>query len=118
VLITPVNRGPAARLGVLSPDLTFEGTHGYWDRICAGVGPYLPIFNASGQPAMSVPFTTSAEGLPIGIQCVARFGEEATLLRLASQIESARPWAQQRPPVHLAAHAIEDPDTRSGRSLF
>ncbi|MBC7939201.1 MAG: amidase, partial [Chitinophagaceae bacterium] len=109
VLLTPVNRGPANRLGVLSPDLAFEGTLGYWDRICAGVGPYLPIFNANGQPAMSVPFTTSAEGLPIGIHCVTRFGDEAALLRLASQIESARPWAHRRPPVHVADPATQGP---------
>jgi amidase len=54
--------------------------------------PYTPLFNVTGQPAMSVPLARSADGLPIGVQCVARFGDEATLFRLAGQLERASPW--------------------------
>jgi len=45
----------------------------------------------------------NAAGLPIGVQLQARFGDEATLLRVAAQLESARPWADRRPPVHADA---------------
>jgi len=61
--------------------------------------PYTPLFNVTGQPAMSVPLYWNAEGLPIGTQVVGRFGEEATLFRVAGQLEQARPWATRVPPM-------------------
>lgn len=57
------------------------------------------LFNMTGQPAMSVPLFWNGEKLPIGIQLAARYGEEATLLQLASQLEQARPWMHRQPPV-------------------
>jgi amidase len=63
---------------------------------------YMPgtsMFNMSGQPAMSVPLSWTAGGLPLGMMFAARFGDEATLLRLASQLEFERPWKNLRPPV-------------------
>ena len=59
--------------------------------------PFTPIFNATGQPAMSVPLFWNGDNVPIGVQFAARFGDEATLFRLAAQLEQARPWAGRWP---------------------
>lgn len=56
-------------------------------------------WNLSGQPAISLPLHVTKDGAPAGIQFVARLGDEATLLRLAAQLEQAQPWAARRPPV-------------------
>jgi amidase len=61
--------------------------------------PFTPIANITGQPAMSVPLYWNAENLPLGSHFIGRFGDEATLFRLAAQLEAAHPWAHRRPPV-------------------
>ncbi|WP_163999698.1 amidase [Pyxidicoccus caerfyrddinensis] len=65
----------------------------------AAFTPYCPMANMTGCPAMSVPLHWSPEGLPVGVQFIGRFGDEATLFRLAAQLESAHPWTHRRPAV-------------------
>ena len=60
--------------------------------------PYNGVWNATGQPAASVPAGLGADGLPRGVQLVARAGEETTILSLAAQLEGERRWAEQQPP--------------------
>lgn len=61
--------------------------------------PFFAIFNATGQPAASVPWFVDGEHMPVSVQLVGRPSDEATLLSLSAQIEAARPWANRRPPV-------------------
>jgi amidase len=61
--------------------------------------PFTPIFNLTGQPAVSLPAGLDASGLPLSVQLVGRLGAEDVLYSLAGQIEAAAPWAALRPPV-------------------
>ncbi|MGH7391841.1 MAG: amidase [Candidatus Rokuibacteriota bacterium] len=96
VWLTPTTAEPAPPLGSFDspPDDPLRG----FVRAAFFV-PFTPLCNATGQPAMSVPTFWSTDGLPIGTHWVGRFGDEATLFRLASQLEAARPWADRRPPI-------------------
>lgn len=81
--------------------------------------PFTPIANITGQPAMSVPLFWNDEGLPIGTHFLGRFGGEATLFRLAGQLESVRPWKDRRPPVFFGGglpHAEVGEDGRETAS--
>lgn len=70
------------------------------DKMAGGRLAYTPntqLFNQTGQPAMSVPLFEGSDGMPVGIQIAARFGDEATLFRMASALEAAKPWASRKP---------------------
>ncbi|MDE2981485.1 MAG: amidase family protein [Gemmatimonadota bacterium] len=117
VLVTPTVATPPPKLGALPPSrfehlqLRLVGALGSGRLIKAGgmleriadsafeYTPWTPVFNISGQPAMSVPLHWNSSGLPVGVHFVARVGDEATLLRLAGQLEQARPWFDRLPRV-------------------
>ena len=95
--VTPTLAQPPLPLGVLN--VSCGGAAEWWRFDCA-FNPWNPIANMTGQPAMSVPLTWTSDGLPVGTLVFGRFGDEATLFRLAGQLEAARPWADRLPPVH------------------
>jgi len=99
VLLTPTMAMQTARLGQLALANPSDAEFGQCLARCTG---YTALYNAAGNPAMSVPLATASDGMPLGVQFGARFGDEATLFRLAGQLEAARPWAERRPPVAAA----------------
>ena len=101
LLLTPTVAVPPYKLGVLNA--MEQRAPEDWYAYVFGLCPFTAVFNVTGQPAMSVPLYWNAEGLPIGVQFAGRFADEATLFRLAAQLEEARPWAARRPPVHVTA---------------
>jgi amidase len=61
--------------------------------------PFTPLQNATGQPAISLPLHWTADGLPVGVMFTGRIGDDATLLRLAAELEQAQPWTNRHPPI-------------------
>ena len=94
VLLTPTLASPPFEIGRLA--LTASDLPVFLESLLQTVG-FTQLFNATGNPAASVPLHWNAEGMPIGVQLGGRFGDEATLLRLAAQLEEARPWFDRRP---------------------
>jgi amidase len=92
VLLTPTTARPALELR------RFEGRGALWtfNGIAAFI-PFTPQWNLTGQPAASVPAGFTDEGLPLGVQLVGRPNDEETIVSLAAQIESERPWSERRP---------------------
>jgi amidase/6-aminohexanoate-cyclic-dimer hydrolase len=96
LILAPTLAAPPLKLGRinLTPDCDFQ----QWGQRAAVFSPFTQMANLTGQPSMSVPLAQSAAGLPIGVMFTARFGDEATLYRLAAQLERAAPWFGRRPP--------------------
>ena len=92
-LITPTLTRPAVRLGTL-PSNTRDGLQELFQWLV-----FTFPFNATGQPAFSIPNGFSETGLPIGLQIVGRQNDEAGIIALAAQFEEARPWRDKHPPV-------------------
>jgi len=95
VLVTTTLTRPPVELGyfdVTSPD---------WVGTLGKAGDYVntPVFNFTGQPAISLPLHQTADGLPVGVQIVGRFGDEGTLIALAADLERALPWVDRKPAV-------------------
>ena len=115
VLLTPTLAEPPILTGALQPTAVEHFMVGLVGRLNAawlldalgvikpmaaktyGYMPYTPVFNVTGQPCMSMPLHWNNAGLPIGMHFVGRFGDDATLFRLAGQLERAQPWAGRIP---------------------
>ena len=95
VLLTPGLATLPVKLGWI--DMMMHDVEEYWRRVFT-FSPFTVWFNLTGQPAMMLPLGRSA-GLPVAVQLVARHGDEATLFRLAGQLEKARPWFDKKPTV-------------------
>ena len=96
VWLTPTLAEPPVLLGAFDPKPD-DPLYGFFRS--GKFMPFTSICNATGQPAMSVPLFWNEGNLPIGTHFIGRFGDEATLFRLAAQLEAARPWADRHPPV-------------------
>jgi len=96
ILLTPTLGRPPLPLGELIGSIADADAY---LGILYGFMPFTMQFNASGLPAISLPLHWTDEGLPIGVQFGARHGDDATLIRLAAQLEAAQPWFARRPPV-------------------
>ena len=94
LLLSPTLASPPVKLGILG--LSPADLNSYYKAVTE-FGPFSALFNQTGQPSMSVPLAMSKAGLPIGVMFSARYGDEATLFRLAGQLERAAPWADRRP---------------------
>ncbi|MXU65672.1 amidase [Oceanomicrobium pacificus] len=98
ILVTATLAEPPAKIGRF--DHRSEDYVGYRtgpEGIFA-YSPFTAAFNATGQPAVSVPLGQSADGLPIGVHLAAPFGADAMLMSLSADLERAAPWAHRRPP--------------------
>jgi amidase len=116
LLLTPTLSQPPVKIGSLQPaesEKTLIKLIGSFDggALLKAMGiikplaaqtfefmPWTPVFNVTGQPAMSVPLHWSPANLPVGMHFIGQFGDEATLFRLAGQLEQAQPWAGKIPP--------------------
>jgi amidase len=93
---------------ILTPTLALPPVPvGYFDEVepaenferQKGFTPWTPLYNMSGQPAVSLPLYWTDAGLPIGVMLAGRIGDEATLISLSAQVEAARPWKDRHPPI-------------------
>ena len=102
VLVTPTIATPPVPHGEVSQNRPGMSAM-EWTQQVFSYCSFTPLFNTTGQPAISLPLHWAADGLPIGVQFVGKLGDEAGLLRLAKQLEEARPWAGRTPGVRVSA---------------
>jgi amidase len=95
LLLTPTVGAPPPELGWF----TAAGPEAEGRRIASFI-PYTAQFNMTGQPAVSLPVHWTPDDLPVGVQLVAGYGREDVLVRVASQLEQAAPWAERLPRIH------------------
>ncbi|MEH6941686.1 amidase [Bacillus sp. JJ722] len=99
VLLSPTLATLPAEIGYLNANNSSINAQQWTDQIFT-YAPFTNLFNATGQPSISLPLKTSVSGLPIGMQFTGKFADEATLLQLACQLEKAHPWKNRKPLIH------------------
>jgi amidase len=97
LLLTPTMAEPPPKLGEFAVTAT-DPLRGL--SRSTPMAAFTSPFNSGGQPAVSLPLHWSSAGLPVGVQLVAAYGREDLLVRIAAQLERARPWSSRRPPIH------------------
>jgi amidase len=98
LLLTPTVAAPATPSGFLNAnDPTLDASA--WTRKIFTNMPFTALFNVTGQPAISLPLCVSEDGLPVGLQFVGQYGDEARLIQIAAQLEQAMPWIDRQPAV-------------------
>jgi amidase len=97
VVLTPTMNVPNTPLGYLDQDDPSRDARGWYDHIFSTAG-FTALSNVTGNPAISLPLGRTEEGWPVGVQVVAPYAGESTLLALAADLEAALPWAGHRPP--------------------
>ncbi len=116
VLVSPTLAEPPAAIGRF--DHASEEYEAYRigpDGVFA-YSPFCASFNASGQPAASVPLHWTEDGLPVGVHLAAAMGADETLMALCAQLEEASPWAHRRPPLRQTSDRADSPITPTPRS--
>lgn len=101
IFVSPVTNCSALPIGEMNANKPGLTATSWFDQILANYASFTPVYNTTGQPAISLPLYHSEVGLPIGVQFASRHGDEAILIRLASQLEEAMPWQQRKPPISL-----------------
>ncbi len=97
LFLTPTLTIPPVKIGSFTAEKVGKSL-----QIMGQMAAFTSVFNSTGQPAMSIPLYWNADNLPIGLQFAGRFGDEATLFRLAAQLEQERPWIDRKPPIYCS----------------
>ena len=102
LFLTTTLAEPPAKIGRFAPNNEDFADYRIGPNGLLPYSPFTAVFNATGQPAMSVPLFWNADDLPIGLHFAGRFGADETLIALAAELEKARPWFDRRAPIRLS----------------
>lgn len=113
VLLTATLAEPPARIGRFAHTRESYMDYRLGPDGVFGYSPFTASFNATGQPAASVPLHWTRDGLPVGVHLAGRFGEDEKLMSLCADLERVQPWFDKRPPMRLHAGANEISESKS-----
>lgn len=107
VALSPTMSSEPVKHGILNANKSDISSLELTHQMLGQIAPYTALYNATGQPAISLPLHFSGNKLPIGMQFAGRYGEELTLLQLGKQLEEAKPWSENTPPIHVGTANIK-----------